>query len=117
MNTNTQHNSSFKLTLIGYILISAASNGFYQNRFWNDETILWLWIALALTGSIMLLMKDITHFKKYQKLLMPKDLLFIIPVITIPLLPIRHDFSLMITLIYEIVYILIYIFSYYKKVQ
>lgn len=115
MSINKQDISNFKLSIVGYVLICVASSGFYQRKFWGNEAPAWLWIALALLGSIFLLLKEINHYKEHQRLLLTLDLSFIIPVIVIPMIPIRHDFSLIIMLVYGIGYILTYILSYYKK--
>lgn len=115
MTIREQDFSTFRLSLVGYVIICAASSGFYQGRFWGREAPAWLWIALALVGGIVVLMKDMSHYRKNKKLLFHWDLIFLIPVFAIPLIPIRHDFSLIIMLIYGVVFLLFYILIYYKK--
>lgn len=115
MAIREQDFSTFRLSLVGYVIICAASSGFYQGRFWGGEAPPWFWAALALVGGIIVMLKDMGYYHKYKKLLLLLDLIFIIPILAIPLIPIRHDLSLILMLIYGVVFLLLYIFDYYKK--
>ncbi len=43
-------------TLLGYVIIGAASSGFYQQRYFNEEGLPpFFWIGLAVVGSILLI--------------------------------------------------------------
>ena len=73
-----------------------------------------LWVFVAAIGSILLLLKEIKLNRKQQESLLLVDVLFILPVITIPLLPIRHDFALVFMLAYGVCFLFAY-FKVYKK--
>lgn len=108
----------FRYTNFGYAIICAASSGFYQQRFWGMDSPgappLLLWVFVAAIGGILLLLKEIKLNQKQQKSLLLVDTLFILPVIAIPLLPIRHDFALVLMLAYAVCFLLAYL-KVYKK--
>lgn len=110
--------SCYRYTIFGYATIGAASSGFYQQRFWGMDSPgappLILWVFVAAIGSILLLLKEIKLNRKQQESLLLVDVLFILPVITIPLLPIRHDFALVFMLAYGVCFLFAY-FKVYKK--
>jgi len=114
MTIREQDISTFRLSVVGYVIVCVASSGFNQGRFWGGEAPAWLWISLALIGGIVVLIKDINHYHRSKKLLLQWDLIFLIPVLTIPIVPIRHDFNLTFLIIYEMLFFILYIFSYYK---
>ena len=114
MTIREQDFFTFRLSVIGYMIIFVASSGFNQERFWGREAPTWFWIILALIGGIVVLIKDMSHYHKSKRLLLHWDLIFLIPVFTIPIISINHDFNLTIMTIYGILFFIFYIFSYYK---
>lgn len=73
-----------------------------------------LWIFIAAIGGILLLVKEIKLHQRQQKTLLVVDAIFILPVIFIPTLPIRHDFALVLMLIYAVGFLCAYL-KIYKK--
>lgn len=106
--------NTFRLALVGYVIICAASSGFYQDRFWGSAIPPLFWIAIALIGGIFLIVKDLLFCKRKLKLLIWRDVSFVVPVVSIPLLPLRHDFALILMLVFGIAYLLLYIYGFYQ---
>lgn len=113
-----QDRSCFRYTNFGYAIICAASSGFYQQRFWGMDSPgappLLMWLFVAAIGGSLLLIKEIKLNQKQQRSLLLVDALFIFPIIAIPLLPIRHDFALVLMLTYAVCFLLAYL-KVYKK--
>jgi len=104
---------NFALTLLGYILIGAASSGFHQQRYFGEEGLSpFVWIGLGLVGAIILIAKNILDGNKVRAAL--TDLCFIIPTVLIPLIPARHDIMLVLMLAYACAFIVLYVFKNYK---
>lgn len=105
--------SCFRYTNFGYAIICAASSGYYQQRFWEIDGSgappLLLWIFVAAIGGILLLLKEIKLNQQQKKSLFWVDVIFILPVIFIPALPIRHDFALVLMLVYAVGFLLAYL--------
>lgn len=110
---STQDLSCFRFTNFGYAIICAASSGYYQQRFWGMDSPgappLLLWTIIAAIGGILLLLKEIKLHHQQQKSLLLVDAVFIIPVVATPLLPIRHDFALVLMLVYAVSFLIAYL--------
>ncbi len=102
------------LTLLATIFIGASSNGLYQSRFLANETPVFVWIILALIGGIFLMIRDRLYYKKYNKQLIGYDLLFVLPVIIIPMIPMPYGISLMIMIAYAVIFMMIFV---HKKIR
>lgn len=113
-----QNLSSFRYTNFGYAIICAASSGYHQQLFWGMDRPgappLLLWVFMAAIGGILLLLKEIKLHQLQQKSLLLVDAIFILPVIFVPSLPIRHDFALVMMLVYAVAFLLAYL-KIYKK--
>ena len=104
---------NFTLTLLGYVIIGAASSGFYQQRYFHEEGLTpFVWIGFGLVGAIILIVKNILDGNKVRAALI--DLCFIIPTVLIPLIPARHDVMLIVMLVYACAFIALYVFKNYK---
>ena len=107
------HKKYFTLTLLGYVIIGAASSGFYQQRYFHEEGLTpFVWIGFGLVGAIILIVKNILDGNKVRAAL--TDLCFIIPTVLIPLIPARHDVMLIVMLVYACAFIALYVFKNYK---
>lgn len=117
MNTSFSYKKCFNLTLLGYIIIGAASSGFYQQRYFHEESLApFVWISFGLIGSILLVAKNI--FGSDNKLHSAcVDICFILPTVLIPLIPARYDMMLMLMLVYVCVFIVLYVFKNYKRMK
>ena len=96
-------------SIIGYILIAGASLGFYQSRFFLLNAPEYFWISMALIGSIFIAIRDHHYYCKYHQLLFNYDMLFCIPAISIPLIPIRHDIALILMILYCAIYVSLFL--------
>lgn len=109
---------SFNYTLIGYIAVCGASSGYYQQIFWGADSQgappLLIWYCLAFIGGILLLIKEIRLHRAGKKSMLLFDAVYIIPVIFLPSLPVRHDFALIFMLIYAVVFITVYVLMFFK---
>ena len=109
---------SFNFTLLSYIIICGAASGDYQQIFWGMDSPgappLLMWYGLAAAGGILLLIKEIRLHRDDKKSMLLFDAVYIIPVIFLPSLPVRHDFALIFMLIYAAAFIAVYIISFYK---
>lgn len=109
---------TFNYILIGYILICGASSGYYQQIFWGTDSQsappLLMWYCLAAAGIILLLIKEIRLHRAGKKSMLLFDAVYIIPVIFLPSLPVRHDFALIFMLIYAAAFITVYILMFFK---
>lgn len=104
---------NFALTLLGYVIIGAASSGFYQQRYFGEEGLSpFVWIGLGLFGAIILIVKNILDGNKVRAALI--DLCFIVPTVFIPLIPARHDVMLILMLVYACSFIALYVFKKYR---
>lgn len=104
---------SFLLTLMGYIIIGAASNGFYQHYYFSHEgTSPFAWVAVGLAGSIVLITKNVLGDNKARAIFV--DLCFVFPTVFIPFIPARHDVMLILMLAYACIFIALYVFKNYK---
>ena len=104
---------NFALTLLGYVIIGAASSGFYQQHYFGEEGLSpFVWIGVGLVGAIILIAKNILYGNKVCAAL--TDLCFIIPTVLIPLIPARHDVMLIVMLVYACAFIALYVFKNYK---
>ncbi len=113
MKSRLSNKKNFTLTLLGYIIIGAASSGFYQQRYFGEEGINpFFWIGFAVVGSIILLAKNILDGNKLQMVFV--DLCFIVPTVFIPLIPARHDIMMILMLVYVCAFIALYVFKNYK---
>ena len=73
-----------------------------------------LWFFLAAVGGLLLLLKEIKLHQQQQKSLLLVDAIFILPVLFIPTLLVRHDFSLVLMLAYAVSFLIAYL-KIYKK--
>lgn len=113
MKPTFSHKKYFTLTLLGYVIIGAASSGFYQQRYFHEEGLTpFVWIGFGLVGAIILIVKNILDGNKVRAAL--TDLCFIIPTVLIPLIPARHDVMLIVMLVYACAFIALYVFKNYK---
>lgn len=113
MKPTFSHKKYFTLTLLGYVIIGAASSGFYQQRYFHEEGLTpFVWIGFGLVGAIILIVKNILDGNKVRAVL--TDLCFIIPTVLIPLIPARHDVMLIVMLVYACAFIALYVFKNYK---
>lgn len=108
----------FNCTLLGYILICGAASGYYQQIFWGMDSPgappLLMWYCIAVAGGILLLIKEIRFHRADKKLMLLFDVVYIIPVMFLPSLPVRHDFALIFMLIYAAVFITVYVLMFFK---
>lgn len=108
----------FNYTLLGYILTCGAASGYYQQIFWEMDSLgappLFIWYCLAVTGGILLLIKEIRLHRADKKSMLLFDAVYIIPVIFLPCLPLRHDVALIIMLVYASIFITVYILMFFK---
>lgn len=114
MKPTFSRKKNFVLTLLGYIIIGAASSGFYQQRYFQEEGLTpFVWIGFGLVGSILLVTKNIlgSNNKLHSVFV---DLCFILPAVLIPLIPARHDIMLILMLVYVCVFLVLYVFKNYK---
>lgn len=113
MKPTFSHKKYFTLTLLGYVIIGAASSGFYQQRYFHEEGLTpFVWIGFGLVGAIILIVKNILDGNKVRAAL--TDLCFIIPTVLILLIPARHDVMLIVMLVYACAFIALYVFKNYK---
>lgn len=109
----------FNYTLLGYILTCGAASGYYQQIFWEIDSPgappLFIWYCLAVTGGILLLIKEIRLHRADKKSMLLFDAVYIIPVMFLPSLPIRHDFALIFVAVFIAVYVLIFFKTFKKK--
>ena len=114
MKSTLSHKRTFLLTLLGYVIIGAASSGFYQQRYFHQEGLTpFFWITFGIVGSIVLIFKNIFGGNKAAAVFV--DLCFIIPVVFIPLIPARHDIMLILMLLYACAFVALYVFKNYKS--
>ena len=105
----------FVLTLLGYIVVGAASSGFYQQRYFHEESLPPLaWIGIGFVGSILLLVKNILGSDNKLRSAIC-DLCLVIPTVLIPLIPARHDIALVLMLAYVCAFSALYVFKNYKE--
>lgn len=117
MKHTFSHKKDFILTLLGYIIIGAASSGFYQQRYFHEEGLpTFAWIAFGLVGSILLIAKNIIGNNKKTRSVFV-DLCFILPTVLIPLIPARHDIMLILMLAYVCVFVALYVFKNYRFID
>lgn len=114
-------NNYYSSTLFGYVLVGAACNGFYQQRYINQDGIpFYFWILVGVLGNIILISKNMKLKEKRRKMrAILVDLCFVLPTITVGILlaPIFHDWSLIIMLGYSCVFVVIFALKNYNKEQ
>ncbi len=103
------HKKYFTFTLLGYVIIGAASSGFYQQRYFHEEGLTpFVWICFGLVGSILLVMKNLLGSNnKLHSVFW--DLWFVLPVVLVPLIPVRHDIMLILMLVYACAFLVLYV--------
>lgn len=106
--------SAFSLTVWGYVLIGAASNGFYQQRFFSDTGMpSFFWPLVAIVGIGLLGIKNRFLDKGVWPLLV--DLCYVLPTVLIPLTPLRHDWAMVAMLVYACTFLIVFIFRNFKN--
>ena len=109
---------TFNYTLLGYILSCGAASGYYQQIFWGMDSPgvppLLFWYCIAAAGGILLLIKEIRLHRADKKSMVLFDAVYIIPVIFLPSLPVRHDFALIFMLVYAAIFITVYVLMFFK---
>ena len=108
MNPKISHQKYCKLALLGYGIIGASCNGFYQYLYFHAKTFpLLFWVFCAFIGSIILVAKNILGSNdKFRSILL--DFSFIIPVVFIPRIPPRHDIMMILMLVYACAFVIIF---------
>ncbi len=102
------------LTILATILIGGSSNGLYQWMYLDHEMPVLVWILTALIGGIILMRRDLIYYRKYHKQLIGYDLLFALPVIYIPMIPMPYGISLVIMIVYAVTFMMVFI---HKKIR
>ncbi|MDR1689832.1 MAG: helix-turn-helix domain-containing protein [Clostridiales bacterium] len=99
------------LTLLGFILIGAASSGYYRDRFFRSDTALpiFIWAFMGFLGTVLLVIKDYLNYKKSGQHLFGYDLMFIFSVLIIPAMPVRHDFAMIAMHVFAVVYAVVFL--------
>lgn len=108
MNPKISYQKYYKLSLLGYMIIGASCNGFYQYLYFQAKTFPPLfWVLSAFIGSIILVSKNILGSNdKIRSILL--DFSFIIPVVFIPRIPPRHDIMMILMLVYACTFVIIF---------
>lgn len=95
-------------TLWGYVLVGAASSGFYQQWYGVDDSLpIFGWVVMAAVGIVLLAAKNRTLPDKRQGVVV--DLAYLLPTLLLPQLPIGHDAALAVMLGYACVFVLGYV--------
>jgi transcriptional regulator with XRE-family HTH domain len=104
------------LSLLGYVLIAAASSGYYELTMLGSGAPFVAWIALGLAGGVCLAIRNREYYKQHGKL--PSlffDIAFVLAVLLIPRIPFTDTFTLLgystrFMQVLAIVFIPIYVF-------
>lgn len=102
------------LTLLATAFIGASSNGLYQSIHLGNVTPILVWIIGTLIGGILLMIRDRLYYKKFHRQLLGYDLLFALPVIFIPMIPIPYEIPLILMIAYAITFAMVFI---HKKIR
>lgn len=117
MNPKISHQKYYKLSLLGYTIIGASCNGFYQYFYFHVEGFPPLvWVLGAFIGSVILVIKNILgSTNKFRSIF--TDFSFMLPVLLIPRIPPRHDIMMLLMFLYFAVFIVIFCRKNYYKVD
>ena len=117
MKPKISYQKYYKLSLLGYMIICASCNGFYQYLYFHVDILPPLvWIFGAFIGSIILVAKNILGSTNiFRSILL--DFSFIIPVVFIPRIPPRHDVMMILMFVYFFVFITIFCKKNHNKVD
>jgi transcriptional regulator with XRE-family HTH domain len=104
------------LSLLGYVLIAAASSGSYELTMFGSGAPFIVWIVLGLAGGVCLMIRNREYYKQHGKI--PSiifDVAFVLAVLLIPRIPDANTFTLVgyftrIIQVLAIVFIPIYVF-------
>lgn len=107
---------TFRLSLIGYVIIAISCNGLYQSMFFGNSVPTIFWILTAFVGGLILLKKDIYCYKNKKQIPIDYDLYFIIPSAIVMFLPIRNDIALITMLLYVFIFLIAYITGYFQRI-
>ncbi len=102
------------LTILATAFIGASSHGLYRWWYINSKTPVLVWLTLAFIGGVFLMVRDRIYYKKYHKQLIWYDLLFIIPTVCIPLIPMPYAASLTFIVAYAVTFMMVFI---HKKIR
>ena len=100
--------NAFAETLLGYVLVSAASNLFYHTLFLQSDGVpLLLSVLLGAAGLFVLARKHGRAGPRRRAVL--ADLAFVLPVLLLPLLPVGHSLALGITTAYACLFAVVFV--------
>lgn len=102
------------LTILATIFIGGAGSGIFQNIYIKNSTPIFLWIIAALTGGIIMMIRDRYYYKLYKKQLIIYDFLFVIPIFVFSITPIPRSISILFIMIYSVTFTIIFI---HKKIR
>jgi transcriptional regulator with XRE-family HTH domain len=105
------------LSLLGYVLIAAASSGYYELALLNRGAPFIVWIALALAGGVCLALRNREYYKQHGSVpSLITDIVFVLAVLLIPKIPLQDTYSvagysIRIMQVLAILFIPIYIYT------
>lgn len=97
--------NAYAATLLGYVLVSAASNLFYHTLFLQSDGVpLVLSVLLGAAGLFVLA----RHHGRTGRRALLTDLAFVLPVLLLPLLPVGHSLALGIMTAYACIFVALF---------
>jgi transcriptional regulator with XRE-family HTH domain len=82
------------LSILGYVLIAAASSGYYELLLLNRGAPFIVWIALALAGGVCLALRNREYYKQHGSVpTLVTDVVFVLAVLLIPKIPLEDTYS------------------------
>lgn len=102
------------LTILATMFTGGASNGLYQWRYLDNEMPVLTWIVMAFVGGVFVTIRDRMYYKTFRRQLIGYDLLFFLPVIFIPQIPMPYGIALIFMIAYAVTFMMIFI---HKKIR
>ena len=117
MKHKISHQTYYKLALLGYVIIGASCNGFYQGVYLHEKEMPPLfWVLGAFIGSIILVIKNILgSTNQFRSILL--DISFMLPALIIPFVPIKNEIVWFLMMAYFCTFAVIYLWKNYYKVE
>lgn len=117
MKHKISHQKYYKLALLGYVIIGASCNGFYQVFYLHEQGLPPLfWVFSAFIGSVILVIKNILGSNdKFRSVFL--DISFMLPGLIIPFVPIKNQIMWFLMMAYFCTFAVIYLWKNYYKVE
>ena len=108
MKYKISHQKYYELAWLGYVIIAASCNGFYQGFYLHEQGLPpWFWAFGIFIGSVLLVAKNILGSNdKIRSFCL--DIAFMLPALIVPIVPVKNEITWFLMMVYFCVFIVIY---------